>query len=198
MLDRQCFEEARGKAVEQLRAGERLSRANEEALMAAIDRLAAAFNAAWPQEKRAADSKTFLVYAAGKRSLQSMAASVYRLIETNDLRLFDDSYRFQGNSVVELVRHLCRYGLEFAPPEPGDEGTYKKLFFAMRTLYLELRPSQSVDSQSAGTLTQSLQRRLLHESENPDSLRRPTRRRRQRRRLAAVSCRNVEELSVAF
>ena len=146
-VDRQRFETARSKAVDQLRAGEQLSRANEEALMDAIDRLAAAFNAAWPQEKRAVDSKTFLVYAAGKRSLQSMAASVYRLIETNDWRLFDDSYRFQGDSVVDLVRHLCRYGLEFAPPEPGDEGTYKKLFFAMRTLYLELRPSQSHDSQ---------------------------------------------------
>jgi hypothetical protein len=140
---RERFETARRRVIGQLQAGGRLSRENEEQLMTAIDRLAATFNAAWPQKERAIDSKTYLIYAAGKRSLQAMAASVYRLIETNDWRLFDGSYRFEGDSVVDLIRHLCRYGLEFAPPEPGDEGIYKKLFFAMRTLYLELRPVRS-------------------------------------------------------
>jgi len=129
------FERARDRAVQQIRANGSLDREAEEHLMLATDQLCDAFNAAYRPTKQAKSYRDFGVYLASKHFLQSLAASVYRLIETNDARVFDGSYRFVGDSAVDLVNHLTRYGLQFAPPEPGDEGTYRKLFFALRAIY---------------------------------------------------------------
>jgi hypothetical protein len=57
--------------------------------------------------------------------------------------LFDGSYRFQGETTVELLHHMSRFGLQFAPPEPGDEGTYEKLFFAVRAIHIYLKSYDS-------------------------------------------------------
>lgn len=150
------FEAAWDDCVGLLRQGERIDRDHEQRLMQATDRLCDVLNEVYPRERRAETSAGFVNYAAGKRFLQSLAAAVYRLIETNDSRLFDGSYRFEGDSVVDLVRHLCKFGLEFAPPEPGDEGTYKKVFFGMRGLYIELvrqkRPAEDYARPDESTL----------------------------------------------
>ena len=51
--------------------------------------------------------------------------------------------RFQGDSVVGLVEHMYQNGLEFAPPEPGGEGTYKTLFQNLRSLYMKIGPNRA-------------------------------------------------------
>lgn len=131
---RRKFEEALKAAAREIADSGQLSREKEESLMATIDGLSAVFNSVYPaKEKRPSDA--FLVYQGGKRYLQSLAGGVLRLLETNDPRVFDGSYRFTGDSVVDLINHLCRFGLQFATPEPGDEGTYQKLFYAIRGVY---------------------------------------------------------------
>jgi hypothetical protein len=137
---RRAFEDARKSAALEIGRKGQLSLEKEEALMNAVDKLSAVFNSVYPPKQNASSPSKFLVYLGGKRYLQSLAASVLRLIETNDARVFDGSYVFEGDSVVDLVQHMCRYGLEFAPPEPGDEATYRKLFFAMRGVYRSTAP----------------------------------------------------------
>jgi hypothetical protein len=137
------FEEAQKAAATEIGNSGNLNRDKEERLMAAIDKLSAVFNSVYPPKERRTSTDAFLVYQGGKRYLQSLAGGVLRLLETNDTRVFDGSYKFTGDSVVDLVHHLSRYGLEFAPPEPGDEGTYKKLFFAIRGIYEGMAASEA-------------------------------------------------------
>lgn len=134
---RQNFEAARDRAVDELKDDGKLARETEQELFDAVDKLTTAFNKAFPYSRRAT-SEDFLVYRTGKRYVQSLALGVFRLVETSDPRLFDGSYQFTGTSLVQFVGHLCRYGLEFAPPTPGDEGTYEKMFHGLRRLYLHL------------------------------------------------------------
>ena len=75
-----------------------------------------------------------------ERFLRSLALSTFRLIETNSELAFDKSYRFQGDSVAELLRHLMSKGLEFAPGEKGDEGVYRRLYDCVRGYYLKFVP----------------------------------------------------------
>lgn len=131
----QHFEDALKAAAREIADRGELSREKEESLMESIDRLSAVFNSVYPAKENAQSPQKYLVYSGGKRYLQSLAGGVLRLLETNDTRVFDGSYRFTGDSVVDLLQHLSRYGLEFAPPEAGDEGTYKRLFFVVRGIY---------------------------------------------------------------
>ena len=62
------------------------------------------------------------------------------MIETQSEVAFDASYRFQGDSVAQLLQHMMNKGLEFAPPEPGDEAVYRRVFSAVRALYLKTVP----------------------------------------------------------
>jgi hypothetical protein len=89
------------------------------------------------------------VYLAGRRYLDALALGVRRVLTTNDSRLFDGGYAFHGDSVRELVRHMCERGCQFAPPEPGDEGTYVKLFYDMRYLYTEILERTDPSEQAA-------------------------------------------------
>ncbi len=132
------FEGARDVAIRELRGAGHINFDAERRLTEAVDGLSTAFTTAWPRTRATKSSDTFTIYVAGKNYLRALAAGVCRLLETSDTRLFDGAYEFKGDSLVELVNHLCQYGLEFAPPQPGDEGAYRKLFFAMRNLYFNL------------------------------------------------------------
>ncbi len=138
---RERFEAARDKAVRELGKEGDLTTEAEERLMAATDRLCDAFNATYRDRGRRLSSHDFYnAYLPAKQFLVSLAGRVDRLIESNDARVFDGSYRFEGDSVVDLILHMTRYGLQFAKFEPGGDGTYTKLFFAMRKVYMNLIP----------------------------------------------------------
>jgi len=131
------FERTRDEVLGARAKGQR-DREAERRLMAACDRLTEQFSEAYPREVRVGSCATYVEYMTGKRFLQSTAASVLRVIMTEDEWVFDGTYRFEGDSVVALVRHMCRHGLEFAPAAPGGEGTYRSLFDKMRGIYLHL------------------------------------------------------------
>ncbi len=139
---RDAFEAARDRALGDLKISRKISEANQERLMKSVDHLSEQLNAAWPQERRRSP-QDFLTYLSAKRYLQTLAVSTYRLIETDNPAAFDDSYRFRGETVGELLQHMMNKGLEFAPPEAGGEAVYRKLFNAVRTFYLQLAPEPS-------------------------------------------------------
>ena len=80
------------------------------------------------------------MYHNGKRFLQSQELAILRAMSTNQVEAFDGSNRFAGDSVFDLIRHLCLRGLQYSKPEAGDEPTYKKLLIAMRHIYLQFYP----------------------------------------------------------
>ena len=143
------FERTRDAALEELKTAGKLSWEREQALIEAIDRVTARFNEVYTREARLLRQferpGTYSTeYKVAQRFLQSLAAGVFRAISTNDRSVFDGSYKFTGDSVVDLIHHMYQNGLEFAPPESGDEGVYKKLYFTMRELYLSLAPEQAM------------------------------------------------------
>lgn len=138
---RLAFEGVKSGIIDEFAVMKELSFESQKRLMDAVDGLAAAYATAWPKSRRMESPAEYMTYIAGRRCLQSLALNVYRAIETNDTKAFDGSYQFQGNSVADLVHHMQSYGLEFASPEVGDEGAYRELFFAMRTLYLRFAKS---------------------------------------------------------
>ena len=141
------FEQARDAAMTDLRTKDGLSRANESRLMKAVDNLTIELNEAYPHKRQTQSPQTFLTYLTSKRYLQTLALSTFRLIETQNVSAFDESYRFRGSSVAELMQHMMTTGLQFAPPEPGDEPTYRVVFSSMRALYLALVPDPAQSRQ---------------------------------------------------
>jgi hypothetical protein len=77
-------------------------------------------------------------YITSKRFLLALWGSVDRATTTKDVSVFSGRLGFQGKTVVDLLQHMCGSGLQFAPPEPGGERVYQKLFNTMRGLYLNV------------------------------------------------------------
>jgi hypothetical protein len=143
------FETTRDEVLKQIQTDGKVNSESEGKLTRAVDDLTSAFNDTYPPEQRLKSGADYSNYAVGKRFLQALADGVVRALETNDRWIFDGSYKFQGKSLVELLQHMSRNGLEFAPPEPGDEGTYNRLFLGLRNVYLNLIPDASAAAPEA-------------------------------------------------
>lgn len=146
---RDYFEVTRDRVVQSLATRGELFRDDQEAITDAIDQLRTVFNDVYAIDHRLQmqleqPGSYSTVYKVGERFLQALAVGVFRAINTNDRAVFDGSYRFEGSSVSELVDHVCGHGFEFAPPEAGDEPTYRKVYLGMRELYLRLRPESGI------------------------------------------------------
>ena len=57
-------------------------------------------------------------------------------MQDGDRSLTEKAIKFEGGNVFQLIRHMDRTGLAFAPPVPGGERVYRSLLTAMRGLYL--------------------------------------------------------------
>ena len=109
--------------------------------MRAVDDLATELVAAYPSKRRKSLSpRDGLAFVEAQRYVRSLAMKAYRLIKMENSAAFDGSYRFQGKNVAELLKYMTSTGLEFAPPEPGGELTYRKLYNSIRNTYLRLVP----------------------------------------------------------
>jgi hypothetical protein len=137
-LARNHFEQARDETLAALRAGKTpVTQQQYKELLLAIDELLTSLETEYPKERRL-DVKEFGTYRASKVFLQSLLVQVNRLANSDDTSLFDRSTAFHGDSVVDLLRYMYHNGFLFAPPKPGAEETYRKLFKTMRELYLNL------------------------------------------------------------
>lgn len=139
---RKKFEEARDWAVAELKNDEhQVSNRGADKLMAAVDGLTSKLSEVYPRERlRTISPRDFHDFDTAKHFIQSLVGSTLRLIETNSAVAFDESYRFQGKTVAELLQHMLTRGLEFAPAEPGGEGVYRKLYQSVRGFYKEIVP----------------------------------------------------------
>jgi hypothetical protein len=140
------FDQTRDEVLGKAGKGQTLAYEDCTRLMEAVNGVNEALERAYPLSRRREPS-VYLDYISARRYVLTLVATVFRLIESNDPRVFDGSYRFTGETVVDLLDHMYKNGLKFAPPEPGDEGTYQKLFQSMRVLYLQLAANNEVVAQ---------------------------------------------------
>lgn len=134
---RQQFEDSRKQMLAEAGGGGEVSNATSTKILQDVNALLVALEEAYPQERRA-DPAEYRVYYAAERFLKTLVANVHRAITTKDKTVFSGKLRYDGKSMVELIQHMYESGLEFAPPEPGGEGVYNKLFQSMRTLYANI------------------------------------------------------------
>ena len=134
-----AFETTRDDALDELRDFGKIEAVTEAKLCTVLKQLVDAFNDAYPQSRRTESPRTWQRYWASERYLRSLVIGVGRLTEATDSRLANGSYKFTGDSILDLVVHLCQHGLDFAPPEPADEGVYKKVFDGLRNIYIDHR-----------------------------------------------------------
>ncbi len=134
---RDNFDRARDAVVKEIQEKGKISCENQTNLTQAVNGLFVALESAYPEERRKEPAE-FLEYATGKRFVQSLVATVHRAVAVNDASVFSGNLRFQGDSLLGLLQHMYKNGLEFAPPEPGGEGIYKTLFQNLRSLYVSM------------------------------------------------------------
>jgi hypothetical protein len=138
---RESYEQAVEQIVTQIKEKRPVDGATQEKVMQDINAILLALEDAFPKEQRV-DSAKYANYLSAKLFLRAALASTRRAISTPDAFLRSGNARFQGDSLVGLMQHMYQSGLEFASPEPGGEGVYRKLFQGMRGLYLEYRTNQ--------------------------------------------------------
>ncbi|MCC9606117.1 hypothetical protein LOC68_19495 [Blastopirellula sp. JC732] len=82
----------------------------------------------------------FRMYRAAETHLQSMMLAVQRLknVGQADGALNIGAYdpNVDGKNLASLLAYMTRNGVEFAPPKPGDEAAYHKLFEMAKSLYV--------------------------------------------------------------
>jgi hypothetical protein len=141
---RKQFENARDTVLHEAESGGEISYDNAKRLRESVVAIMVALEAAYPQEaRRGNDFDDFALYYGSKRFLQGLWGSVQRATTTKDVSVLSGRLRFQGDSLVALLQHMYGSGLEFAPPEPGGEGVYRKLFHGMRNLYISIGVEKS-------------------------------------------------------
>jgi hypothetical protein len=106
-----------------------------ERLIKSLDAMLVALDKAYPAEKRA-EPADFLQYNMAKRYLRSLTGEAQSAIRSGNRAIDSGAVMFQGGSVLELIRHMDRTGLVFAPPPPGGERVYRSLLSSMRSFYL--------------------------------------------------------------
>ena len=129
------FLSARETVLEEIRSEGQASRESGSRLIGSVDDLLVALEKAYPHEERIKPT-VFLEYDSAKRNLRSLTWEVHRTIHYGDRSLFDETLRFEGGTVEELIWHMVRKGLVFGPPPPGGDRVYRGLLGSLRNLYL--------------------------------------------------------------
>jgi hypothetical protein len=139
---RDKYDAARRQAIKEIEAGD-LSIPTLESLQAALRQLEKAFEGfyVWKDRKDTIDIATFTSFRQmGENFLRTQAAGSLRAFAMGDADAFAKDLEFDGDSLVDLMRHCSQKNLEFAQPNPGDEATYGRVYQQIRQMYVEFFP----------------------------------------------------------
>jgi hypothetical protein len=134
-VPREDFVSAREAILKEIQSEGEAGHESANRLIGALDGLMVGLDKAYPPEERV-KLAVFPEYHSAKRYLGSLAREVNQTIRNGDPSLFDETLRFEGKTIVELIWHMDRRGLVFAPPSAAGERVYRSLLSSMRDLYL--------------------------------------------------------------
>lgn len=139
--NRRDYDQARSSVVLAARKGAdthseigRLSRA--------FAQLDDAFRRHYDHEARFKSQAAFQHYSTAKTFLQSLAGEVLQFQVAGGSAALEDDSRFRGDHLIDLLTHMSRYGLEFAPALPEDQKAYQIVFHMMRDVYVVVAPNE--------------------------------------------------------
>jgi hypothetical protein len=81
-------------------------------------------------------------YVEARRFLNQLNAAIKALSDPKVGNYFNNTWNAKGRTVAELVNHMTREGLTFAPAAPGDEAAYRAVYQALRAFELSLAGAQ--------------------------------------------------------
>ena len=84
----------------------------------------------------------------GKAFMQTLAGEIRRMEKLGPGQAGPQTLVYQGSELPELLAHMVRNGLEFAPAKPGDEQAYQQVFHMLRDLYVAFE-SDAAQNESA-------------------------------------------------
>ncbi len=140
------YDQARKSALAEI-ADCDLSVLTLEALQASLRRLEVKFDEIYSRQrmKDKVDIATFILYRdMGENFLRAQAAGTLRAFAVKNADAFSSDLRFDGETMIDLLRHCSEHNLMFANPESGDETTYSRLYQQLRQLYLAYVSEQPV------------------------------------------------------
>jgi hypothetical protein len=84
-------------------------------------------------------------YIKAKRFLAHLKEGLYVLEQPDAENYFNGRYSPKGQTVGDLVAHMTKEGLRFAPAEAGDETAYKNLHRALAVYVVSAHASQQTE-----------------------------------------------------
>lgn len=94
-----------------------------------------AFVNAQTRDKRLQSVQAWESYNDAKAFLETLSGEVRRLHKLGPGQTVPQDLAYKGTELPELLAHMVRNGLEFAPAKPGDEPAYNQVFHMLRDLY---------------------------------------------------------------
>jgi hypothetical protein len=90
-------------------------------------------------------------YIEAKRFLNHFDEAIQALGQTDAGHTFDRTYTARGKTVEQLVDHMARHGLTFAPAVLGEEAAYRALHEALAAYSIALRPANDNRQEARST-----------------------------------------------
>jgi len=122
-------------AVNTLRNRDDLSRAKKNDIKLAYEALLKALNEADNEltPSQSIDARSFM---------NRLSSAIKALNDPKALNYFNNTWNAKGKNVAELIDHMNREGLKFAPSAPGDEAAYRAIYQALRSFEVGLQVAQ--------------------------------------------------------
>jgi hypothetical protein len=78
-----------------------------------------------------------------RRFLNQVNSAIRALSDPKVINYFNNTWNAKGRNVSEMVDHMTREGLTFAPAAPGDEAAYRSIYQAMRAFEIGMHLAQN-------------------------------------------------------
>jgi hypothetical protein len=139
---RDRYDAARNAAIAEIKAGA-LTPQKLEQLQFALKEVQKKFDQVyvWESMKDLIDIKTFVAFKdSGQSFLRAQAAGSLRAFVLDDLASYSQQLLFDGDSLVDLLRHCAQHDLVFADPQADGQSTYSQIYDNLRQIYLSYGP----------------------------------------------------------
>jgi hypothetical protein len=134
---RRDFESARDDLLRDVEETGRASEKTRDRIEKALDGLSATLEEVFPWYDRHRPLVS-CQYDGARQFIKSLASQFQCATNSSDHAAFSGGLRFQGKTVLNLIRHLYETGTIFAPPKPGAERAYRSLAMRFYNIYVEL------------------------------------------------------------
>jgi hypothetical protein len=142
-LQESQFDEARKRLSKNLRrAVDQVKNDKEPVEPALLKDISGDFKALNSTLNESADDLSPVQYIEARRYLNQLGGAIRALSDSKVTNYFNNTWNAKGKNVAELVSHMTREGLVFAPATPGDEAAYNALYVALRNYEAGLQATE--------------------------------------------------------